>query len=73
MTGVQTCALPIYTSFKEYRFGSVSLVQGWNVIQLAVHTNTLREGMIGGPGTDYMRLDTQVSVKWIPCTFNIAD
>jgi len=62
-----------YTSFKEYRFGSVSLVQGWNVIQLAVHTNTLREGMIGGPGTDYMRLDTQVSVKWIPCTFNIAD
>lgn len=62
-----------YTSFKEYRFGTVSLVQGWNVIQLAVHTNTLRGGMIGGPGTDYMRLDTNVSVKWIPCTFNIAD
>lgn len=60
-----------YTSFKEYRFGSVSLVEGWNVIQLAVHTNTLREGMIGGPGTDYMRLDTNASVKWIPCTFNV--
>lgn len=61
-----------YTSFNEYRFGSVSLVQGWNVIQLAVHKNTLNRGATGGPGVDYMRLDTTVSVKWVPCTFNIA-
>lgn len=61
-----------YTSFNEYRFGSVSLVQGWNVIQLAVHKNSLNRGATGGPGVDYMRLDTNVSVKWIPCTFNIA-
>lgn len=61
----------LYTSFKEYRFGSVSLVEGWNVIQLAVHTNTLRGGKIGGPGVDYMRLDTTAAIKWVPCTFNL--
>ncbi len=61
-----------YTTFKEYRFGSVSLVEGWNVIQIAVHKNSLLgAGKTGGPGTDYMRLDTTVTVKWIPCTFNI--
>ncbi len=61
-----------YTSFKEYRFGSVSLVKGWNVIQIAVHKNSLLgDGKTGGPGTDYMRLDTSVTLKWIPCTFNM--
>lgn len=62
-----------YSTFNEYRFGSVSLVEGWNVIQIAVHTNTLREGMIGGPGVDYMRIDTSVAVKWVPCTYNLAN
>jgi len=60
-----------YTSFNEVRFGSVTLAQGWNVIQIAVHTNTLRDGNIGGPGVDYLRVDTSVSLKWVPCTYNI--
>ena len=60
-----------YTSFKEYKFGTVSLAKGWNVIQIAVHDNTLRGGNIGGPGVDYIRLDTTSSVKWIPCTYNM--
>lgn len=60
-----------YTSFNEYRFGSVTLVKGWNVIQIAVHSNTLRNGLIGGPGIDYLRVDTSVSLKWVPCTYNL--
>lgn len=61
-----------YTSFDEYQAGTVSLKQGWNVIQLAVHTNTLRGGMIGGPGVDYIRVDTSVALKWIPCSYNVV-
>lgn len=60
-----------YTTFDEYRFGTVSLAQGWNVIQLAVHTNTLRGGNIGGPGLDYIKVDTSVALKWVPCTYNL--
>lgn len=60
-----------YTTFNEYKFGTVSLVKGWNVIQIAVHTNTLRGGNIGGPGIDYIRVDTSVSLKWVPCTYNM--
>ncbi len=60
-----------YTTFNEYKFGAVSLVKGWNVIQIAVHTNTLRGGNIGGPGVDYIKVDTSVSLKWIPCTYNM--
>lgn len=60
-----------YTSLNEYKFGTVSLAKGWNVIQIAVHDNTLRDGNIGGPGVDYIRLDTSASVKWIPCTYNM--
>lgn len=61
-----------YSGFKEYQFGTVNLVQGWNVIQLAVHTNTLRDGLIGGPGVDYIRFDTDVVLEWVPYTFNTA-
>lgn len=60
-----------YTSFNEYQFGTVSLVKGWNVVQIAVHTNTLREGNIGGPGVDYIRINTSVALKWVPCTYNM--
>lgn len=60
-----------YTSFKEYKFGTVTLAKGWNVIQIAVHDNTLNKGSVGGPGVDYVRLDTSSSVKWIPCTYNM--
>ena len=60
-----------YTGFSEYKFGTVNLAEGWNVIQLAVHTNTLRGGTLpGGPGVDYLRLDTSVTLKWVPLTFN---
>ena len=62
----------IYTGFKEYAFGTVNLVKGWNIIQIAVHTNTLRDGNIGGPGVDYIRVDTSVSLKWVPCTYNMS-
>ena len=61
-----------YTGFSEYKFGSVNLAEGWNVIQIAVHTNTLRDGLIGGPGLDYIRLDTSAALKWVPYTFNTA-
>lgn len=61
-----------YTTFNEYRVGSVNLVEGWNVIQLAIKTNTLRDGLIGGPGVDYMRLETTVPLKWQPLVFNIS-
>ncbi len=60
-----------YTTFKEYQFGTVSLVKGWNVIQIAVHTNTLRDGNIGGPGVDYIKINSSVSLKWVPCTYNM--
>ena len=60
-----------YTSFNEYQLGTVNLVQGWNVIQLAVHNNTLRNGAIGGPAVDYIRLDTNVTLKWIPLKYNV--
>lgn len=61
-----------YTSFNEYRFGTVSLAQGWNVIQIAVHTNNfLSTGGTGGPGVDYIRVDTGVALKWVPCTYNM--
>ena len=61
-----------YSGFNEYQFGTVNLVQGWNVVQLAVHTNTLRDGLIGGPGVDYIRFDTNVVLEWVPYTFNTA-
>lgn len=61
-----------YTSFNEYQFGTVSLVEGWNVIQIAVHTNKLRDGNIGGPGVDYIRINTTVSLKWVPLTYNLT-
>ena len=66
-----------YVDFKEYRFGSVSLKKGWNVIQLAVHNNDYRgkdgdgKNITGGPGVDYIRIDTGVSLKWVPCTYNV--
>lgn len=60
-----------YTSFNEYQFGTVTLVKGWNVIQIAIHTNTLRDGNIGGPGIDYIRINSSVSLKWVPCTYNM--
>lgn len=60
-----------YTGFNEYKFGTVSLVKGWNVIQIAVHKNALRDGNIGGPGVDYIRIDTSVSLKWVPLTYNM--
>lgn len=59
-----------YTGFSEYKFGTVNLAKGWNVIQLAVHSNTLRDGLIGGPGVDYIRFDTTAELKWVPLTFN---
>lgn len=61
-----------YTSFKEYKFGTVSLAEGWNVIQIAVHNNTLRDGLIGGPGLDYIRVDTSTTLKWVPYTYNMT-
>ena len=62
-----------YTSFNEYQLGTVNLAQGWNVIQFAIHTNTLREGtMIGGPAIDYIRLDTSVTLKWVPLLYNLS-
>ena len=67
-----------YTDFKEYKFGNVNLKKGWNVIQLAVHNNGYRgkdgdgKNITGGPGVDYIRLDTSTPVKWVPCTYNIA-
>lgn len=60
-----------YTTFNEYQFGTVSLVKGWNVIQIAVHTNTLRDGNIGGPGIDYIKINSSVTLKWVPCTYNM--
>lgn len=66
-----------YVEFKEYRFGSVSLKKGWNVVQLAVHNNDYRgkdgdgKNITGGPGVDYIRIDTGVSLKWVPCTYNV--
>lgn len=60
-----------YTSFDEYQFGTISLKQGWNVVQIAVHTNTLRGGNIGGPGVDYIRIDTSTTLKWVPCSYNV--
>ena len=62
-----------YTSFNEYQLGTVNLVQGWNVIQLAVHDNELRgPELIGGPAVDYIRLDTTVTLKWIPLLYNVS-
>ena len=67
-----------YTEFKEYRFGTVNLKQGWNVVQLAVHNNGYRgkdndgNNITGGPGIDYIRFDTTTSIKWVPCTYNIV-
>lgn len=61
-----------YTSFNEYSFGTINLVQGWNVIQIAVHANSFRgDGLVGGPGVDFMRLDTSVKLEWVPYTFNL--
>ena len=41
------------------------------VIQIAVLTNDLRgAGSTGGPGIDYIRLDT-TGIEWIPLTFNM--
>jgi len=63
----------VYADFKEYRFGTVDLVAGWNVIQLAVHTNSYRgSGVTGGPGIDYIRIDSDASLKWVPCTYNVS-
>ena len=61
----------LYAPFKEYQFGTINLAKGWNVIQLAVHDNDYRGPSItGGPGIDYIRIDTSVSIKWVPCTYN---
>ncbi len=61
-----------YAGFSEIRCGSVNLAQGWNVIQIAVLDNDLRgDGIPGGPGLDYIRLDTTGTVKWIPLTYNL--
>lgn len=62
----------LYNSFDEYQLGTVSLVKGWNVIQIAVLTNELRGGFIGGPGVDYIRVDTSVSLKWVPLLYNVG-
>ena len=60
-----------YAPFAEYQFGTVNLAKGWNVIQLAVHENDYRgAGVTGGPGVDYIRIETSVSVKWVPCSYN---
>ena len=61
----------LYTEFIDAQFGTVDLVQGWNVIQIAVLKNDLRgAGSTGGPGIDYIRLDTD-GVEWVPLTFNM--
>lgn len=63
----------VYGEFVERQFGTVDLVQGWNVIQIAVLANELRgEGTTGGPGIDYIRFDTSASIEWVPLTFNLA-
>lgn len=63
----------VYGEFVERQFGTVDLVQGWNVIQIAVLANDLRgEGTTGGPGIDYIRFDTSASIEWVPLTFNLA-
>lgn len=60
-----------YTEFIDAQFGTVDLAEGWNVIQIAVLTNDLRgAGSTGGPGIDYIRLDT-TGIEWIPLTFNM--
>jgi len=62
-----------YVNFQEYQFGTVNLAKGWNVIQLAVHTNDYRgAGITGGPGIDYIRIETASSLKWVPCTYNLS-
>ena len=61
-----------YTEFVERQFGTVNLAQGWNVIQIQVLPNDLGgTGVTRGPGVDYIRFDTSVSIQWQPLTFNM--
>ena len=60
-----------YAAFAEYSFGTVHLTEGYNVIQLQIRANTLRDGSTGGPGVDYLRLDTSTALTWSPCLYNL--
>lgn len=64
-------AMWTYAAFAEYSFGSVHLTKGYNVIQLQIRSNSFRDGATGGPGVDYLRLDTSTALTWSPCLYNL--
>ncbi|MGI6787392.1 MAG: putative Ig domain-containing protein [Acholeplasmataceae bacterium] len=62
-----------YPSFNRYKIGNISLVEGYNVIQIVIHPNTYKQGATGGPGLDFIEIETSATLKWHPCLYNIVE
>ncbi len=60
-----------YTSFADCVVGTVQLKKGMNEIKLSVRSNTLRNGQIGGPGVDCIKLEgASCTLRWRPLVYN---
>lgn len=61
----------VYNGFYKLSIGNISLVEGYNTIQLCVHSNTLKNGSTGGPGIDYIEIETSTKLMWHPSLYNL--
>lgn len=60
-----------YNGFYKFNLGNISLVEGYNTIQVVIHSNTLKNGSTGGPGVDYIEIETTTKLMWHPAIYNL--